>query len=67
MYIYWRLGGSIQPGNHFVSFVRASERSCVCPRGDVLSVARAPNVQLSSGPVPSAPVRALPPCLYAAH
>ena len=29
----------------------------------MLSVARAPNVQLSSGPVPSGPVRALPDVL----
>ena len=30
--IILEVGGSVQPGNRFVSFVRASERSCLCAR-----------------------------------
>ena len=28
MYVCWRLGGLAQPGNRFVSFVRACVRAC---------------------------------------
>ena len=50
MYMYVcisEVGGVRQPGNRFVSFVRAM-RSCVCPRDDVGAVGWVLNQELSS-------------------
>ena len=43
------VGGLVQPGNRFVSFVRACERSCVRLRVDVASDAGSRSDKMSSG------------------
>ena len=63
MYVYMlEVGGVIQPGNRFVSFVRASGRGEAKLReragGDVLCVARAQAGPVTSSSTPSTSLRA---------